>query len=219
MAAIKEFMTQPLLTDSDQFKHAAAVIGARDNRLIYAQGDAVYVDNSTGMELNQIYAIYRAGAALHDPLSGKFLGQQATQIGQAVVTHEGVPARVKLIKTSREIMPGDRLIALQANPNYDFSVQHADITWSAQIISLVDALSQVGNYQVVVANAGQAQGLKAGHIASLYKRGAIKHELQLPDERTGSAVIFKAFDQLSYLLILDTDRPIRTGDLVTSGWD
>ncbi len=217
MTAIKEFMTKPLLTASDQFQHAATIIGSRDNRLMYAHGDSVYVANSSAMALNQIYSIYRAGASLRDPQSGKLLGQQASYIGQAVVTRATVPARVKLIKTNREVMPGDRLLALPAKSAPDFKIQHADTTLSAQIISLFNALSQVGNYQVVVANAGQAQGLRAGHIVALQKRGAIKDGLQLPDERTGSAIIFRAFDELSYLLILDTDRPITVGDLVSAG--
>ena len=217
MAAIREFLTKPLLAASDQFQHAATIIGSADNRLMYAHGDSVYVTNNTVMVLNQTYSIYRAGAMLRDPDNGQVLGQQAIHIGQAVVTHSAVPARVTLINTKREVRPGDRLLASPTHSAPDLTIQHADIDLSAQVIALFEALSQVGNYQVVVSNAGRAQGLRAGHIVALQKRGVLKNEQQLPDQSIGSAMIFKAFDELSYLLILDTNRPISVGDLISAG--
>jgi hypothetical protein len=40
--------------------------------------------------------------------------------------------------------------------------------------------------------------------------------VQLPDERNGVALIFKAYDRMSYGLMWQSDREVRIGDAVRS---
>ena len=37
--------------------------------------------------------------------------------------------------------------------------------------------------------------------------------MQLPDERIGLVMVFKAFDHMSYALVMETTHEIRQGDL------
>jgi hypothetical protein len=39
-------------------------------------------------------------------------------------------------------------------------------------------------------------------------------KVQLPDERTGTFMVFKTFDRMSYGLIMEAKNVIRVGDLV-----
>lgn len=216
VAAIKEFFTKPLLISTEQFMQAATIIGSHENRLMFAQGDSLYVTNSQNMKMGEMYSIYRQGSALHDPVTHKLLGHQTIEIGQALVTHPGVPATIKLTKTTREVVAGDRLTIMHDSSPTDLRVHRADMPVTGQIISLFNALSQAGNYQIIIANAGHNQGLRPGHIVSLARRGATKHDHQLTNENIADAVIFRAFEEISYLLILNAERPVKVGDLVSS---
>jgi hypothetical protein len=40
--------------------------------------------------------------------------------------------------------------------------------------------------------------------------------VKLPDERVGLAMVFKAFDRMSYALVMETSHEIRQGDLATN---
>ncbi len=41
-------------------------------------------------------------------------------------------------------------------------------------------------------------------------------QVLFPNERSADAIVFRVFDNLSYLFILDANRSVRSGDLVNS---
>ena len=53
-------------------------------------------------------------------------------------------------------------------------------------------------------------GMRA--TTSSVSRGYGKN-VQLPNERIGLAMVFKAFDRMSYALVMETSHEIRQGDL------
>ena len=78
----------------------------------------------------------------------------------------------------------------------------------------------MGQYQIVALNRGSAHGLEPGHVLAIYqgrRRGARQYskggldaaraasrggsKVQLPDERVGAVMVFKAFDRMSYALV------------------
>jgi hypothetical protein len=48
------------------------------------------------------------------------------------------------------------------------------------------------------------------------KTGETKEEVQLPDEHNGYAMVFRTFDRVSYVLILEARRGVEVGDSLTS---
>ena len=48
----------------------------------------------------------------------------------------------------------------------------------------------------------------------VFRQSVIPPEIQLPDERAGSVVVFDVFDRMSLALVMESGRPIRKGDLV-----
>jgi hypothetical protein len=89
----------------------------------------------------------------------------------------------------------------------------------------------IGQYQVVALNRGSSHGLEAGHILAVSQRGDVVRDkyskgglgasaglsrgsnVQLPHERVGIVMVFKAFDKMSYALVMETTHEIRQGDL------
>jgi hypothetical protein len=90
----------------------------------------------------------------------------------------------------------------------------------------------MGQYQVIALNRGQRAGLEPGHVLAIsqlgdvvrdnYSKGGISattstrghgKAVQLPNERIGLAMVFKAFDKMSYALVMETSHEIRQGDL------
>jgi len=87
-----------------------------------------------------------------------------------------------------------------------------------KIISLVDALSKAGQYQIIVFNKGAQDGLQAGSMVELTSpnRTILDDTLDpenpelvtLPDQRKGVAIVFQAFDWVSYAMILEAQMPV-----------
>jgi hypothetical protein len=53
-------------------------------------------------------------------------------------------------------------------------------------------------------------------VGGIFRQSLIPPEIQLPDERAGSLMIFDVFDRMSLALVMDSARPIRKGDWVRS---
>ena len=89
----------------------------------------------------------------------------------------------------------------------------------------------IGQYEVVVINRGAADGLAPGNVLAVYTAGEIipdtenkgflngmtrisAKKVRLPDERSGTFMVFKTFDHLSYGLIMEATNVIRVADRV-----
>ena len=88
------------------------------------------------------------------------------------------------------------------------------------IMTVLGGVTQVGRNDVVAVNRGLKNGLDVGNILAIYKRGVIvrdrvnRERVQLPSERAGILMIFRSFEKMSYGLVLETEEPLRVGDLV-----
>ncbi len=224
MRVLTSLLAKPLLIESSEYSKAPQIVGSRDQRLMYSQGDTVYVAGSEMLPKPQAYAIYRAGEPLYDPITQELLGVQAHHVGEGIVPHSQQLTRLRITQSLREILPGDRLLSIEnIAPTETWRGVGANIGLTAQVIALPDALSQVGSYQVVVINAGRQQALSEGHLVSIQRTEKIvapQHEknptLTAPAtsifEPLGTAVAYRVFDKVSYCFILSAERPIRIGD-------
>lgn len=234
--ALSPLLSQPLLMEASQYARAAQIIGAHDPRLMYSQGDEVYVTGNEALSNNQIYAIVRAHHPLFDPVTDELLGYPTVHIGQGIITRSSDIASLKINNSFREVLPGDRLLNIeniQPPQNWSTSVRHEQL--DAQIIALPEALSHVGSYQIVIINAGHQHQLSPGQLLSIRRHINPNHlnNIRLhntntnssfdlpfsPHETVGSALAFRVFEKVSYGLILSAKRPIRMGDRVgNSHW-
>jgi hypothetical protein len=88
------------------------------------------------------------------------------------------------------------------------------------MIAVEGGLTQIGDMSIVVINRGKREGLEIGHVLAVYQAGEhvfdkiANENVILPDTRAGLAMVFEAYEKVSYALILKTTRPLKVFDVV-----
>ena len=228
---VAAFMSKPAVLTPDQYKHAPYVLAALGHHVVMAEGNTVYARGFDGQPpLGSHYNIMRLGEKLRDPDSGDVIGYDGIFASAAKVTRAGDPATLILTESGRETVAGDRLFSGNVDVPLDFVPSAPKVKVDGQIISVHDGVEMIGQYQVVVINRGARHGLVPGNVLAVYKSGekvpdreksAFVHNLtvfaknvNLPDERTGTFMVFKTFDRISYGLIMEANNTIKVLDKV-----
>ena len=188
----------------------------------------------------EAFRVFRNAVPLNDPLTGQVLGYQAAYLGSAeLVRSESVqpvrapngnlvptivPATVDITRAKEEMRVGDRLLPEPPRVFSTYVPRAPTLPVDGSIISVYgDAVAMVGQNQVVVLNRGTAEGLENGHVLSILKAGRMvldrsepreRANLKLPDERSGFLMVFRAFEHLSYALVLEINDTVAIGDRV-----
>ena len=221
--AIQQFLTQPLVVDQDTLENAAYVVSSADEHLIVGAGDRVYVRNLRNDEGDRFH-LFRPGDAYTDPHSGEVLGYEALYLGDGAAEKFGDPSTMKLTRTTREINIGDRVMPMTQEDVYAYFTPHAPTNAiEGTIISVVDGVSQIGQYQIVVINRGNREGVDVGSVFEIYQAGErivdqVSKErnasVKLPDEKAGLLMVFRTFDKVSFALIMKASSALHVGDRV-----
>jgi len=102
------------------------------------------------------------------------LGYEAIYIGDATIQKEGDPASALITVVDREVMKGDRLIPQSDEDiSTEFVPRSTNSEMEGNILSVVDGVSQIGQYQIVVLNLGKEQGLETGNVLGVYQSGYV----------------------------------------------
>ncbi len=222
---IAAFMSRPAVLSADQVKGAPYVARARDDRLISAVGNDIYVRRLSDGAIGNRYSIYHVGEELKDPDDGDVLGYQGLFTGEADVNRVGNPATLRVVDASRETLEGDILLQLPGEAKTDFIPRPPSSKVDGRIMSVIDDRTIVADYDIVIINRGTKHGLAPGHVLEVWEAGDKVRDttpnresrtVQLPDERNGLAMIFKAYDRMSYGLMWRSDREVHVGDAVRS---
>lgn len=222
--AIQQFITRPRVVSKEELDSAPYVLSAQDDRLIYGSGDRVYVRSLEALSEGERYSVFRPGKALIDPITNEWLGFEAILVADATVLKVGDPSTVLLEHNEREALKGDRLLPLDEEQDRAFFPRAPEQDVNGLIISLFDAISQIGQHQVAVLNVGSRNGIEKGHVLAVHQAGRVVHDpyarkgqskaVVLPSEKAGVMMVFRAFNKVSYALIMDATRPMHVGDIV-----
>ena len=235
-SAIQAFLSHPRLLTRDQIKTAPYVLAFRDMHQVGGSGIEVYVQNLSA-EQNSRYAVMRVGGELRDPDDNALLGYEGVYTATALVERPGSPAKVLLTESAVETVAGDRLVTAteEATPvSFTLRAPASDI--HGRIISIVGGTDLVGQFEVVAINRGKSQGLEAGNVLAVDSAGGTVRDLyrggrdinsmgggigtsfapkvRLPDERSGTLLVFKVYDRMSYGLIVGASDTIHRMDVV-----
>lgn len=216
--SIQHLLSRPLIIDEEELKRSAYVISSQDAHLINSSNDTLYVrklDTSSG---NGRYQIFRPNKPLHDPVTRELLGYEATYVGETKLLLGGDPATVLVTNSEREILRNDRVIPID-NTNFerDFFPKPPAIEVRGEVVSLLDAISMLGQYQTIAINLGFRDGVATGNLLEIRRLGDVipdseeedpTFRVKLPDERVGMAMIIRSFEKMSYALIMEADRPV-----------
>ncbi len=232
--AIAAFLSRPTVLSTDQIRHAPYVLAFRDMHEVAGSGNEVYVRNLSAAE-NARFAVVHVGAALRDPDDGKVVGYEGIYTATALVERPGDPAKAVLIDPARETLRGDRLLSSDASETpVTFTLRAPASAVHGRIIDVVGGTDLVGQYEVVVINRGKRHGLEPGNVLAIDQAGDVVRDVyrggrtigsegfgvsfapkvRLPDERSGTLLVFKVFDRLSYGLIVGASDTIHIADVV-----
>ncbi len=219
--AIRQFLSKPRVVTKEQLENAPRIIASQDDHLILGSGSRVYIRGEIDKERVR-FAVFHPGDELIDPESGDLLGYEAKYTGDVHITSYDDPASGDLTFTEREVLIGDRLLPEDKSKLENLFFPHVpDKDVNAQIISLYDALFGVAQYQIVVINKGERDGMEVGHLLATYTQGNVVRDrydtrssklVKLPNERSGLVMIFKTFERVSYALTMESKRVIHKND-------
>lgn len=223
LSMIKPFLNGALVVNQAQLKNAPYIVAHADKHITTGAGDTIYVMNLPESKPGTEFAIFRQGEAFKDPTTKIVLGYKAINVGFAQLDKNGNPATMLVTETTREVLTGDRLQpSSRAQINTDFIPTNPNSPVRGQIIDVLDGVTQISQYQIVVVDLGMMNGIKAGNLLDIYQLGPVikdpinKGKVKLPDEHAGQLMVFRVFDRVSYGIVLIATAPIHTLDVVTN---
>ncbi len=243
--AIHQFLTRPKVVSATEMNDWPYVVSSYNEHLVAGPGNTIYVRGMSGNPTGQHYAIYRKGPALHEggKPDGKLLGYEAIYVGNAVFKRGGDPATAVITKAQREVLVGDRLVEEkdQALAAGDFTPSPPASPVKGSIISVLNGMSEIGQYNVVVLDVGTDEGLKVGNVLGVYQRGAVvkdqvaannpshgaflqwlgtgkpkEENVRLPSTHAAVVMVIRTFQKVSYALVMQATSPLHIRDTVRS---
>jgi LysM repeat protein len=229
---VAAFMSKPSVLTKEQINAAPYVLATRDLHVAMADGDTLYARGFTGpVELGTHYNVVHVGDALLDPDDHRVVGYDGIFTGAGHVTRGGDPTTLIMTESTRETEAGDKLFAGGVDVPLDFIPSAPRTKTNGRIMAVSNGVTVIGQYQVVVINRGAADGLAPGNVLAVFHAGDVVPDtanrgflntmtrlaatnVKLPDERTGTFMVFKTFDHLSYGLIMEATNVIRVADRV-----
>ncbi len=219
--AIRSFLSHPLVVQESEIAAWPYVVSSYEELLIAGPGSRIYVEGISDAADRQKYSIYRQGGAYES--NGELLGYEAIYVGEAILDEQADPSSLVVTSAKREVLIGDRLIPQsEADINTDIIPHQPATEVDASVISATDVLSEIGQYQVVVIDAGTSKGVDVGSVLGIYQSGAVitdpvgseANSITLPEEYAGVLLVFRTFEQVSYGVIMEAINAIHLRDTV-----
>lgn len=219
LGILHSFLSRTRIAVEGELETAPYVLGGREKRLIAGSGDTFFARGLLSSEVD-FYGIYRKGDPYIDPETRELLGLKAEDIGSAQLKNiQGEVATLVTTRTAREIRIGDRLLPHEERRlDPTFYPRAPDTEVQGKLIAVEGGVSQVGHLDVVAINRGDRDGLDVGSILGIFKAGErirdriAGDEIVLPAERAGLLMVFRAYEKMSFGLVVHADRPLAIGD-------
>jgi len=231
---IAAFLSRPSILTADQVKHAPYVIAFRDDHEVAGSNNEIYVKNLNAADRAR-YSVVHVGVPLRDPDDGKVVGYEGIYTGTALVSKPGEVTKAVLIDTARETLRGDKVMPTDTDVPLNFLPSAPRTNVRGRILLVVDGTDLIGQFQVVAINRGLRDGIGNGTVLAIDRQGdtvrdtyahgasftreshnftSFAKKVKLPDERTGTMLVFRTFDRVSYALVLGATDTIRVYDVV-----
>ncbi len=178
ISVIAPFLSQPYVAQMDDIDRAPYVVGFPDEHITAGVGDSVYARAIADPTVVN-YEIVRPGQPYVDPDTDEVLGYEAAFVANAQVQRGGDPAKLRITQMEIEALIGDRLVpAADEEVLSNFYPRPAPAGMKARIIAVLNGVSQIGQYNIVVLNRGARDGVAQGHVFLGY-RGGSEHQDQV----------------------------------------
>jgi LysM repeat protein len=171
---IEQFLVRPLVVSDKEMDNWPYIVSNFDSHLVAGKGSKVYIRGLSSTDQGQRYSVYRKGAAYQRGAGGAILGYEALHVADAVIERAGDPATAIIVNSTREVLTGDRLVPQSSTDfNTDFTPRSPSNSVNGSIISVIDGVSEIGQYQVVVLDVGESDGIEIGNVVGVYQSGEL----------------------------------------------
>lgn len=235
---LMNFVQRPSLLTKKQADKGPYVVGFRGGHIVGGKSNEFYGIGLDKPAVGAEYTVIHPGAELRDPDDGDLLGYVGhyAATGRVITTtdakHEKAMTHLTVVDSGREIQQGDKLFPAVSKFGDDLVLSiPTDTKLNGQVLSIVDGLAVAGRYQVLAINRGTRDGLKPGNVVAIYARGlevpdfysrgrdwtkftANYSTVTLPNERSGSMLLFTVHERMSYGLVVESKAPVRIGDFI-----
>lgn len=221
--AIAPFLSRPYVVGEKELDSAPYVVDFADEHIVGGAGLSAYVRSIEQADKHK-FDLVRPGDAYKDAETGEILGYEALFVGSSQLKRVGDPATVFINAVEREVLIGDRLLPVsEQRAMLDFHPKAPEQAVNGAIIDVLDGVTQIGQYNVVVLDRGAADGLSPGSVLQVDQRGATvldqvtpdrRDKVTLPDEKAGLLMVFRTFDRVSFALVMHATRAIHLLDKV-----
>lgn len=165
----------------------------------------------------------------------EILGYEFWDVAVGRLVKNGDPAILEIQGGRTEVKEGDFILPIDDHKHDPQLIPHAmsSVPEGMEVIALTQTTYGSGHYQLVAINAGRNQGVEPGHVFSTFRKGKeVRDEVKypkgswedaktwngdkvtLPDQFSAHILVFRVFDEVSYAMIMDGDRPVREHDIL-----
>mgnify|MGYP003572900249 CR=1 FL=1 len=225
--AINQFLTRPYVIEDDDLDSKPYMVSFGREHLMGSTDNKAYVRAIENDEEIR-FDVVRPGDPYKDADTGEILGYEAQYVGNAELQRTGDPATVLMTSVQMEVNIGDRLIPVTEDVAMDsFYPKAPSRPISGSIISVLNGVREIGQFNVVVLDRGEKDGLAVGDVLTINQRGEkirdlvkwvdnVRTHVTLPDEPAGTLLVFRTFSRVSFGLVMRASRSIHVGDRVVS---
>jgi LysM repeat protein len=232
-ASIAAFLSRPAVMSREQVKKAPYVLAFPDEHQAAGDDTVVYARGLASSPTGARYSVMHVDDPIVDPESGKTLGYEAIYAATAVVQRPAAVTRTVLVEAARETLRGDCMVPDSNTTPLNFSPRAPSQRVRGEIISVIDNVELIGQYDIVAINRGARDGVGPGTVLAVDEagdvvpdRGPASYEdtdrnllglaktVRLPAERAGTLLIFKSYDDMSFGLVVGASTPMRIADVV-----
>lgn len=221
--ALAGFLAENRIVDKETFESAPYILASTSGNLLMGSGHEVYVRGNWTRSIRD-YEIFRLGKAYSDG-DKKPLGQEAVYLGALNIMpgeSENV-RRAQVMKSRVELKAGDRLLPrVPSALDETFFPTTPDKDMDGLVIGLLNDAEKAAQFDSLVLDLGDVNGLKAGDLLSIYRAGeSVKDPITgknviLPKQEIGLLMAYRVFDKLSYGVILSLTEPSQIGNTIST---
>lgn len=224
LEVIGPFLNESRVITQHQAEHCPLIVALDEDHILVGKGDRIFVEGLGDSTVGAQYDVVRRGKTYVDPRTNAILGIEGLVLGKTRLEVPGRMARLMLRHSFAEIKVGDRIMGTGTERVDPYFVPKLprNAAWG-QILSVFNGVNQIGQYQLLVISGGKDKQREIGDVLSILQTHKdLPSTLHISNEHApfpplavGRCIVFRVYDKVSFVLVMNAIRPIYLLDAVT----